>query len=86
VYNSSCSKVATQSIATTSAGVTTITYTAPTAGTYIFGIKYSAGSITGATAPTIGTAGDYSVHYLFTATGTGVPPNNAQPISLVKKP
>jgi hypothetical protein len=81
VYNSSCVKVGTQSISTSSSGVTTITYTAPTAGLYIFGIKYSASSITGAAAPSPTT----TVHYEFTATGTGVPPNNTQTIDLVKK-
>jgi uncharacterized repeat protein (TIGR01451 family) len=81
VYNSSCVKVKVQSIST-SGSASTITYTAPTAGTYIIGIKYSAGSITGVSAPTPGT----TVHYTFTASGTGAPPNNTQAIDLVKKP
>jgi hypothetical protein len=81
VYNSSCVKVGAQSIATTTDGLTTITYTAPSAGTYIIGIKYSAGSITGATAPSPTT----TVSYTFTAGGTGAPLNNTQGIDLVKK-
>jgi uncharacterized repeat protein (TIGR01451 family) len=62
VYNSGCNKVSVQNITTSSAGVTTVTFTAPTAGTYIIGIKYSSKSVEGFGAP----AGD--VIYTF-ATG-----------------
>jgi len=50
VYSSGCTKVSVQSI-TTSTGVTTVTFTAPSAGTYIIGIKYNSKSVEGFTAP-----------------------------------
>ena len=43
VYNSNCVKVATQSVSSTG----TVTFTAPSAGTYIIGVKYDAGSVKG---------------------------------------
>ena len=61
VYNSGCTKVNVQNVST-SGGVTTVTFTAPSAGTYIIGIKYDSKSVQGFTAP----AGD--VIYTF-ATG-----------------
>ena len=72
VYNSGCSKVGTQNI-TTSGGVTTVTFTAPTAGTYIIGIKYDSKSIQGFAAP----AGD--VHYTFATVGV---PGSSQGLTL----
>jgi hypothetical protein len=60
----SCTKVAIQSI-TTSGGVTTVTFTAPTAGTYIIGVKYDSKSVVGFAAPSPTT----TVHYDFTTAG-----------------
>jgi hypothetical protein len=78
VYRSpSCTKVAVQNISTTN-GVTTVTFTAPTAGTYIIGVKYDAGSVKGFTAPNPTT-----VHYDFATAGV---PGSTQGIDLVKKP
>jgi len=78
VFNSSCAKVARQTI-NTSAGVTTVTFTAPTAGTYIIGVKYDSGSVKGFTPPT--TTG--IAHYDFS---TGGVPGSTQGIDLKPKP
>ena len=72
VFNSSCAKVGTQTI-TTSGGVTTVVFTAPTAGTYIIGIKYDSKSVQGFNAP----AGD--VGYTFS---TGGVPGSSQGLTL----
>ncbi len=78
MYNSpSCTKVASQSIGTVN-GVTTVKFNAPSAGTYIIGVKYDAGSVKGFTAPTPTT-----VHYDFTTAGVS---GSTQGIDLVKKP
>ena len=61
VFNPTCKKVATQGIST-SAGVTTVNFTAPSDGTYIIGIKYDSGSVKGFL-PT----GNGIVHYDFSA-------------------
>jgi len=76
VYNSGCTKVGTQTLST-SGGVTTVTFTAPTAGTYIIGIKYDSKSVEGFAAPSPTT-----VHYAFTTAGV---PGSTQGIDLVKK-
>jgi hypothetical protein len=55
VYDSNCVKVATQSVSST--GV--VTFTAPSTGTYIIGVKYDAGSVKGFTAPSPTTTVDY---------------------------
>ena len=78
VYNSpSCTKVSSQSIVTVN-GVTTVTFNAPSAGTYIIGVKYDASSVKGFTAPNPTT-----VHYDFTTVGVS---GSTQGINLVKKP
>jgi len=77
VFNSSCTKVATQQIGT-SGGVTTVTFTAPSAGTYIIGIKYDSGSVKGFL-PT----GNGIVHYDFSAGGV---PGSTQGLDLKPKP
>jgi hypothetical protein len=84
VFDPSCTKVRTQRVATSDA-TTSVTFTAPIVGTYYIGIKYSASSLTGASAPTVGSSGDFSVHTEFSATGTGTPPNNTRAIDLRRK-
>ena len=78
VYTSGCTKVSTQSIST-SGGVTTVTFNASSAGTYIIGIKYDASSVAGFTAPSPGT----TVHYTFTTSST---PGSTSGLDLMKKP
>jgi hypothetical protein len=77
VYNGGCSKVATQSV-TQSGSTTTVTFTAPTAGTYFIGIKYDSTSVKGFTAPSPTT----TVHYTFT---TGGLPSSVQGLDLIKQ-
>ena len=77
VFNSNCTKVATQSIST-SGGVTTVNFTAPSDGTYIIGIKYDSGSVKGFL-PT----GNGIVHYDFSAGGV---PGSTQGLDLKPKP
>jgi len=55
VYDSNCVKVRTQSVSST--GV--VTFTAPSTGTYIIGVKYDASSVKGFTAPGPTTTVDY---------------------------
>jgi len=76
VYNSSCVKVVTQTI-TQSGKTTTVKFTAPTAGTYVIGIKYDTGSVVGFTAPNPAT-----VHYSLSTTGVA---NSTSGLDLVKK-
>jgi len=66
VWGSNCAKVSTQLITqNTMTGAVTAMFNAPTAGTYIIGIKYSANSVVGDPAPT----GNGTVHYNFATTG-----------------
>jgi hypothetical protein len=76
VFDSNCAKVATQSI-NTSNGVTTVNFTATSAGTYIIGVKYDSGSVKGFAPPTGGTA-----HYDFSTSGV---PGSTQGIDLKPK-
>jgi hypothetical protein len=76
VYNSGCTKISAN--ISTSNGVTTITFNASSAGTYIIGIKYDATSVTGFGAPSPGT----TVSYTFTLTGF---PSSTEGLDLVKK-
>jgi len=81
VWDSSCNKVGTQRITQgngTQSDKATIVFTAPSAGTYIIGVKYDSGSVGGKTAPTTNT----QVHYTFTTVGV---PASIQGIDLVKK-
>ena len=55
VYDSNCVKVTTQAVSST--GV--VTFTAPSTGTYIIGVKYNSGSVKGFTAPGPTTTVDY---------------------------
>jgi len=75
VYNSGCTKI--NSSISTSGAVTTITFNASSAGTYIIGIKYDATSVTGFSAPSPTT-----VSYTFTLTGFS---SSTEGIDLVKK-
>jgi len=76
VYSSTCVKRA-SSISQTG-GVTTITFNASSAGPYIIGVKYNAGSVKGFGAPTPGT----TVHYTFEVPTV---PGSLQAIDLNKK-
>jgi hypothetical protein len=76
VYDSSCNKVSIQTI-TTSGGVTTVKFTASSAGTYFIGIKYNSKSVEGFTAPSPTT-----VHYDFETTGVA---GSKSGLDLIKK-
>jgi hypothetical protein len=78
VFTSSCTAVKPAPTISTSNGVTTVTFTASTAGTYIIGVKYDAGSVKGFAAPNPTT-----VHYDFEITSI---PGSKQGLNLVKKP
>jgi hypothetical protein len=69
VFNAGCNALQSKPQISTSGGVTTVKFTASSAGTYIIGIKYDSKSIVNATAPTKGSNNDYSVHYDFSTTG-----------------
>jgi len=78
VFNSNCVSqhpTITQNPAT---GAVTAQWNAPTAGTYIISIKYSANSVVGSPAPSPGT----TVHYDFMTTGV---PGSTSGLDLVKK-
>jgi hypothetical protein len=75
-YNSDCTKI--DATINTANGVTTITFNASSAGTYIIGIKYDATSVVGFSAPSPGT----TVHYTFTLTGF---PSSTEGLDLTKK-
>jgi len=75
VYNSGCTKI--NSSISTSNGVTTVSFSASSAGTYFIGIKYDSKSVEGFAAPTPTT-----VHYEFSTVGV---PGSTSGIDLVKK-
>ena len=64
VFNANCGSVSDTITQNTNTGTVTVSFNAPTAGTYIIGIKYDSKSIVGATAPTPPT-----IHYNFETTG-----------------
>jgi hypothetical protein len=76
VFNSSCVAQSETITQNTTTGTVTVSFNAPTAGTYIISLKYDAGSVKGATAPTPTT-----VHYDFSTTGV---PGSTQGIDLIK--
>jgi hypothetical protein len=79
VFTSTCGSVSGAGFSLGQSGsVTTITFTAPTAGTYILGVKYSTGNVVGKTAPTPST----TVHYTFTEDSHT---NTTQGLDLVQK-
>jgi len=77
VFTSSCTALKPAPTFTQSGDITTVTFTASSAGTYIIGIKYDATSVKGATAPSPTT-----VHYTFTTIGV---PGSTSGLALQKK-
>jgi len=77
VFTSNCNTVHPNITQNTTTGAVTAQFNAPTAGTYIIGIKYSANSVVGDPAPSPGT----TVHYDFATTGV---PGSTQGIDLVR--
>ena len=75
VYNSNCGSA--HRTVTQSGGTVTVTFTAPTAGTYFIQIKYNANSVNNKPAPTPST-----VHYEFTTTGV---PDSTRGIDLLRR-
>jgi hypothetical protein len=75
VYTSGCTKISAN--ISTSNGVTTVTFNASSAGTFIIGIKYDSKSVQGFPAPSPTT-----VHYDFSTAGV---PGSTQGLNLVKK-
>jgi len=61
---------------TQNGNTTTVSFNAPTAGTYIIGVKYDSKSVVGATAPNPTT-----VHYDYATTGV---PGSTSGLNLVK--
>jgi hypothetical protein len=77
-YNSNCGNVSTT--ITQNGNTTTVMFNAPTAGTYIIGIKYDSKSIVGATAPNPPT-----VQYNFASALNGSPvPGSTSELDLIK--
>jgi hypothetical protein len=64
VFTSNCNSLSETITQNTTTGAVTVAFNAPTAGTYIIGIKYDSKSIVGATAPNPPT-----VNYAFETTG-----------------
>ena len=77
VFNSNCNSVSETITQNPTTGAVTVQFNAPTAGTYIIGIKYDSKSIAGLTAPSPGT----TVHYDFATTGV---PGSTSVLDLVK--
>jgi hypothetical protein len=75
VFNSNCNSVS--NTITQNGNTTTVTFNAPTAGTYIISLKYDSKSVAGATAPTPPT-----VHYDFNTTGV---PGSTSGLDLIKQ-
>ena len=79
VFDSNCNSVSETITQNATTGTVTVQFTAPTAGTYIIGIKYDSHSIAGCTAPSPGT----TVHYAFTTNGNAL---TTQGLDLIKNP
>jgi hypothetical protein len=77
VFDSNCNALSETITQDPGTGTVTVTFNAPTAGTYIIGIKYDSKSIAGCNAPSPGT----TVHYVF---NTPVAPGSAQGLDLIK--
>jgi hypothetical protein len=75
VYNSACNGLS-ETFTQNSSGTVTVTFNAPTAGTYVIGLKYDSKSIVGLPAPNPTT-----VHYVFETTGVA---GSAQGLDLIK--
>jgi len=76
-YNPSCGNVSTTITQNTTTGAVTVQFNAPTAGTYIIGVKYDSKTIVGQPAPSPGT----TVHYDFATTGV---PGSTSGLDLIK--
>ena len=74
VFSSNCGSVS--NTITQNGNTTTVSFNAPTAGTYIIGVKYDSKSVVGATAPNPTT-----VHYDYATTGV---PGSTSGLNLVK--
>ena len=77
VFDSNCNSVSDTITQNSGTGTVTVTFNAPTAGTYIIGIKYDSKSIAGDPAPSPAT----TVHYDFATTGV---PGSTQGLDLIK--
>jgi hypothetical protein len=77
VFDSNCNSVSETITQNTTTGTVTVNFNAPTAGTYIIGIKYDSKSIAGCNAPGPAT----TVHYNFATTGV---PGSTQGLDLIK--
>ena len=78
VFDSNCVSVHPTITQSPTTGTVTVQFNAPTAGTYIVGIKYSSQSISGEPPPSPAT----TVHYEFATTGV---PGSTIGLDLVKK-
>jgi hypothetical protein len=76
VFDSNCNSVS-ETITPHADGTVTVTFSAPSAGTYIIGLKYNSKSIAGDPAPHPGT----TVHYDFATTGV---PGSTSGLDLIK--
>jgi hypothetical protein len=77
VFDLNCNSVSETITQNTTTGTVTVTFNAPTAGTYIISLKYNSKSIAGAPAPRPGT----TVHYDFATTGV---PASTSGLDLIK--
>jgi hypothetical protein len=77
VFNSNCNSVSNNITQNPATGTVTVSFNAPTAGTYIIGIKYDSKSIAGLPAPGPAT----TVHYNFATTGV---PGSTSGLDLIK--
>ena len=77
VFNSNCNSLSETFTQNPTTGTVTVKFNAPTAGTYIIGIKYDSKSIVGHPAPNPGT----TVHYDFETTGVA---GSTQGLDLIK--
>ena len=77
VFNNNCNGVTNTMTQNANTGTVTVSFNAPTAGTYIISIKYDSKSIAGLPAPSPTT----TVHYNFATTGV---PGSTQGLDLIK--
>ena len=77
VFTSNCNSLSDTITQNTTTGAVTVQFNAPTAGTYILGIKYDSKSIVGLPAPGPAT----TVHYDFATTGVA---GSTQGLDLIK--
>jgi len=78
VFDSNCVSLHPTITQNGTTGAVTVQFNAPTAGTYIIGIKYAPKSVVGDPAPSPGT----TVHYDFATTGV---PGSTSPLDLIKQ-